>query len=139
MTCHTCQQGVEVIVDNLYGRRSFRCGCGVISRREPPPPEVKTRHQVGSSLHIGYVKDKLWHGVCAGCHKPFTSRFPKRTCGGRSTDCYKKAKREAERIITVTCSDCPATFTTREARPRTQCLKCKKKREWQSTLAKRAS
>lgn len=88
MTCHTCQQGVEVIVDNLYGRRSFRCGCGVISRREPPPPEPK------ATGRNGFMLKGVFYGTCRNpaCASEFESHWARPTC--ERVECLEWVKLE---------------------------------------------
>lgn len=74
MTCHTCQQGIAVICDSLYGRRSFRCGCGTIGRREAPPPEPKGRRS------NGFTVGGIFYGTCMHCKAEFERDYPRQTC-----------------------------------------------------------
>lgn len=124
MTCHTCQQGVEVIVDNLYGRRSFRCGCGVISRREPPPPPERT------NLTNGFMLKGTFFGTCRNpvCRQEFEAKWVRSTC--LRTECLEwvkvgrhekpKAVRLVPQQVTRTCRLCHEEFQTWR---RTTCLK----------------
>lgn len=76
VTCHTCQQPIHTLVDHLYGRRSYRCGCGTLSRRDPPPPEPK-QHKGN-----GFMSGGVFYGTCLNpaCRREFESEYPRQSC-----------------------------------------------------------
>lgn len=121
MTCHTCQQGVEVIVDHLYGRRSFRCGCGVISRREPPPLEVKPVAPLRDRV-LGYTENGVYYGTCRVCRDEFESVYARKSCGKR--ECSKVVHTEQGMMMDATCK-CGTSYQTRRAMPADKCVRCR--------------
>jgi len=76
VTCHVCQQPIDVIVDSLYGRRSYRCGCGILSRRDAPPPEPPGRK--GN----GFMSKGVFYGTCLNpaCRQEFEASYPRQSC-----------------------------------------------------------